>query len=133
MIDGDTIVIKGTQIRLFGIDAPELDHPFGRKAKWTLVSICKGQHVRAEITHHDRYGRTVARCYLPDGSDLSAKMVTLGLAIDWPKFSGGQNASLEQPNVRKKLWLANARQEGQLHVWERYAARKKSEIFPNDD
>jgi endonuclease YncB( thermonuclease family) len=62
VIDGDTIVIKGTQIRLFGIDAPELDHPFGRKAKWTLVSICKGQHVRAEITHHDRYGRTVARC-----------------------------------------------------------------------
>ena len=28
--DGDTIKIKNTQIRLFGIDAPELNHPYGR-------------------------------------------------------------------------------------------------------
>ncbi|MGH1576216.1 thermonuclease family protein [Planktotalea sp.] len=27
VVDGDTIVIKKTQIRLFGIDAPELEHP----------------------------------------------------------------------------------------------------------
>ncbi|WP_424970638.1 thermonuclease family protein [Dinoroseobacter sp. S76] len=33
IVDGDTIVIKKTQIRLFGIDAPELDHPYGQKAK----------------------------------------------------------------------------------------------------
>ena len=90
MTDGDTIKIKNTQIRLFGIDAPELDHPYGIKAKWALHKLCKGQKVRAEISEQDGYGRTVARCYLPDGRDLSAEMVKQGLALDWPKFSGGK-------------------------------------------
>jgi endonuclease YncB( thermonuclease family) len=133
VIDGDTIVIGGTQIRLFGVDAPELDHPFGKKAKWALIGLCKGQKVRAEVTHRDKHGRTVARCSLADGSDLSAKMVSLGLAIDWPKYSNGQYAQLEPPGVRKKLWLANARQLGHLHVWEQYETKRKTFASEADD
>jgi len=124
--DGDTIVIRKTQIRLFGIDAPEIDHPFGKKAKWALVSLCKGQTVRAEVAEQDAHGRTVARCYLQDGSDLSAEMVKLGLAIDWPKFSGGKYRSLEVPGARKKLWLADARQKGRMHVWEQFEAKRNT-------
>ncbi|WP_234423535.1 thermonuclease family protein [Tateyamaria sp. Alg231-49] len=122
MTDGDTIVIKKTQIRLFGVDAPELDHPYGQKAKWAMVKLCKGQTIRAEVTEQDDHGRTVARCYLPDGRDLSAEMVKLGLAIDWPKFSGGIYRDFETPDARKKLWLAAARQKGHMHVWERFQA-----------
>jgi endonuclease YncB( thermonuclease family) len=33
VIDGDTICIGKVGIRLAGIDAPELDHPWGKKAK----------------------------------------------------------------------------------------------------
>lgn len=33
VVDGDTLVIQQTQIRLFGIDAPELDHPHGKNAR----------------------------------------------------------------------------------------------------
>src|SRR6056297_1456628 len=51
--DGDTIRIKKTQIRLFGIDAPEMNHPYGKKAKWALHKLCKGQIVRAEIVDED--------------------------------------------------------------------------------
>lgn len=126
VVDGDTIIIQKTQMRLFGIDAPELDHPHGKNAKWALVSLCKGKTVHAEIAALDAHGRTVARCSLEDGRDLSAEMVKLGLAIDWPKFSGGKYRSLEVPGVRKKLWLADARQKGQMHVWEQYEARKKA-------
>ena len=122
--DGDTIKIKHTQIRLFGIDAPELDHPYGQKAKWALHKLCKGHRIRAEITETDKFGRTVARCYLPDGRDLSAEMVKLGLAIDWPKFSGGKYGPLEVRDVRKRLFLADARQKGRMHVWERYETRQ---------
>lgn len=122
--DGDTIKIKKTQIRLFGIDAPELNHPYGKKAKWALHTLCKGHMVRAEITEKDEYGRTVARCYLPDGRDLSAEMVKQGMAIDWPKFSGGQYRHLETPDARKKLFLADARQKGRMHVWEEFDARQ---------
>ncbi len=120
IVDGDTIVINKTQIRLFGIDAPEIDHPYGKKAKWALVSLCKGHTVRTEVTDVDHYGRTVGKCYLPDGRDLSAEMVKQGLAIDWPKFSGGAYEPLETDGVRKKLWLADARQKGRMHVWEQF-------------
>lgn len=118
--DGDTIVIKKTQIRLFGIDAPELNHPYGQKAKWAMVRLCKGQKIRAEITDIDAYGRTVARCYLPDGRDLSAELVKQGLAIDWRKFSGGVYRSLEVADARRKMWLADARQNGKMYLWEQF-------------
>ncbi|UWR39462.1 thermonuclease family protein [Sulfitobacter sp. W074] len=124
VVDGDTIVIQKTQIRLFGVDAPELNHPFGKKAKWALVSLCKGHQIRAEITAQDDYGRTVAKCYLPDGRDLSAEMTKLGLAIDWPKFSGGAYRAFETQDVRKKLWLAHARQKGHMQVWEKFEAQQ---------
>lgn len=125
IIDGDSIVIQKTQIRLFGIDAPELNHPYGKNAKWALIGLCKGKHVRAEILERDAYGRTVARCYLPDGRDLSAEMVKRGWAIDWPKFSGGKYRQLEVADARKKMWLADARQKGRIHVWAKFEARNR--------
>jgi len=131
VVDGDTLIIQQTQVRLFGIDAPELNHPHGNRAKWALVSLCKGKMVQAGIIAQDAHGRTVAKCWLEDGRDLSAEMVKLGLAIDWPKFSGGKYRSLEVPGVRKKLWLADARQQGRMHVWERYEARGSTQSPEN--
>ena len=122
----DTSGTGPAQIRLFGIDAPELEHPYGQKAKWALVKLCKGRNIRAEITEKDHFGRTVAKCYLPDGRDLSAEMVKIGMAIDWPKFSGGIYRKLETPDARKKLWLATARQQGKMQVWEQFEAKKKA-------
>ncbi|WP_255553455.1 thermonuclease family protein [Maritimibacter sp. DP1N21-5] len=113
VVDGDTIVINKTSIRLFGIDAPEMDHPYGIKAKWAMVHLCKGQVVTAvPVLGAFSYERCVARCYLPDGRDLSAELVKQGLAIDWPKFSGGEYRHLEVEGVRKKLWRAHNRQVG---------------------
>lgn len=126
IIDGDSLVIQKTQVRLFGIDAPELNHPFGKKAKWALVSLCKGHVITAHVTEKDVHGRTVAKCFLPDGRDISAEMVKLGMAIDWPKFSGGKYKPMELPDVRKTLWLADARQKGRLHVWEKFEAQQRS-------
>lgn len=112
VIDGDTIDIGGTRIRLSGIDAPEMDHPYGKSAKWALVKLCKGQEVRAVFDGDLSHDRTVATCYLSDGRDLSAEMVKAGLAIDWPKFSRGKYSGLELPGIRKKLWRCDARQKG---------------------
>jgi micrococcal nuclease len=112
VIDGDTIDINGTRIRLAGIDAPEMDHPYGKNAKWALVNLCKGQEVRAVFDGDLSHDRTVATCYLPDGRDLSAEMVKAGMAIDWPKFSRGKYSGLELSGIRKKLWRCDARQKG---------------------
>lgn len=114
VIDGDTIVIDSRHIRLAGIDAPELDHPYGKQSKWALVKLCKGQTITARIRPELSYDRVVAECFLPDGRDLSAEMVSAGLALDWPKFSGGRYRHLETPDARRKLWRADARQRGKL-------------------
>lgn len=114
VIDGDTIVIGGVNIRLAGIDAPELNHPFGINAKRAMMDLCRGQLVTARFIDGDVYNRGVANCTLPDGRDLAAELVKLGLAIDWPKFSGGRYRHLEMPGVRRKLWRCDARQKGRL-------------------
>ncbi|REC58547.1 hypothetical protein DRV84_03010 [Rhodosalinus sediminis] len=112
VIDGDTIVIDGCHIRLAGIDAPELHHPWGRKSRAALISLCRGQIVRAELQEAVSYQRGVAVCYLPDGRDLGAELVRQGLALDWAKFSGGRYRHLEPNGVRKRLWRAAAKQKG---------------------
>lgn len=115
VVDGDTIVIRGQSIRLAGIDAPELNHPYGQQAKWALVALCKGQSVRAEVIDGaTSYERLVARCVLPDGRDLAAEMVRQGLALDWDKHSGGVYCALETPDARKKLWRAAAKHKGKF-------------------
>lgn len=112
VVDGDTICIGSQNIRLSGIDAPEMDHPYGKNAKWHLVNLTKGQHIRAVFHGAQTHARELATCYLPDGRDLSAEMVAAGLAIDWPKFSGGKYRHLEAPDARKRMWRADARQKG---------------------
>ena len=124
--DGDGLRIKGEEIRLFGIDAPEFNHPFGKKAKWALLGLCKGQDVMAIAAERDNHDRLVARCFLADGRDLSAEMVKLGLALDWPKFSGAIYDRFEPPDVRKKLWLADARQKGRIDVWKKFEAQQQA-------
>ena len=114
VIDGDTIVISNTKIRLAGIDAPELEHPWGKKAKFALIALCKGQVVTAEIKEEVSYDRIVAKCLLPEGTDIAAELVKQGLALDWPKFSGGAYRHLEPDGVRKKLWRCAAKHQGRL-------------------
>ena len=114
VIDGDTITINGKNIRLFGIDAPEMDHPYGKNAKWQLCELTKGEIVTAYFQDAQSYDREVATCFLSDGRDLSAEMVKAGFAIDWPKFSGGKYRHLETPDARKRMWRADARQRGKL-------------------
>lgn len=114
VIDGDTIVIDRTHIRLAGIDAPELDHPYGQNAKQALIRLCRGQVVTAIADGSTSHERVVAMCHLADGRDLSAEMVKLGFALDWAKHSGGRYRHLEVEGIRKKLWRVEARQKGRM-------------------
>lgn len=116
VIDGDTIIIDGTHIRLAGIDAPELDDPYGKSAKFAMARLCKGQTVTAEVCEGVTYDRIVAKCLLSDGTDLSAELVKQGLALDWAKFSEGAYRHLEPDGVRKKLWRVAAKHQGRLKM-----------------
>ena len=111
VIDGDTIVIDLIHIRLEGIDAPELDQPYGKVSKWALHKLCKDQVVTAQINGELSHNRVVATCFLPDGRDLAAELVRQGLALDWAAFSGGKYRGCEPPDARRKMWKTAVRQK----------------------
>lgn len=103
VIDGDTIAIRRIKIRLAGIDAPELDQPWGQKSKWEMVKICKGKDIRVALTGETSYDRLVGTCYLPDGTDIGAEIIKAGLALDGGHFSKGKYKHLEPAGVRRKI------------------------------
>ncbi len=95
VIDGDTIVLEGKRIRLFGIDAPEKSQPCqvqkpavacGIIARNALIGFVTGATVQCDREDVDRYGRDVSRCYA-EGYDLSAGMVRAGLAVAYRQYS----------------------------------------------
>jgi endonuclease YncB( thermonuclease family) len=112
--DGDGLRLKGERIRLWGIDAPELGQPCAREgatldcgafAKGLLSSLTSRGQVECEKVDTDRYGRTVARCFV-DGLDLGSMMVSAGWALDFERYSDGFYA-LEQEQARQDrrgLW-----------------------------
>lgn len=101
VIDGDTIEIHGMRIRLSGVDAPEssqlcrgddsLQYQCGAKSANELSAFIGRKVVTCEPQSRDRYGRTVATCFV-GGIDLAEWLVKNGLAFDWPRYSKGKYA-----------------------------------------
>ena len=89
VIDGDTLEIHSTRIRLWGIDAPEstqlcrgedsLQYRCGAKAANDLDAFIARRPVSCTPISLDQYGRTVATCSV-DGADLGQWLVSNGLA-----------------------------------------------------
>ena len=80
--NGDTITVLTAgkhqlKIRLAEIDAPELDQPYGGKAKQALADLVFGQVVSILPAATDRYGRTVGRVYR-EGQDVNLALVHAG-------------------------------------------------------
>ena len=72
--DGDTITLKNEsgqkKIRLAGIDAPELNQPFGVESRAALREVVLDKQVQVETSKTDKYGRVVGRVIL-DGVDIN--------------------------------------------------------------
>ncbi|RXG96050.1 thermonuclease family protein [Bradyrhizobium vignae] len=115
IIDGDTLEIHGTHIRLWGIDAPEssqlcrgedsLPYRCGAKAANELDRFIVGRPISCEPVSTDRYGRTVAACSVSD-VDLAEWLVRNGLALDWPKYSKGryERAQHNAEQAERGIW-----------------------------
>ena len=89
VIDGDTIDMNGTHIRLAHIDAPEAQQTCNREGvEWAcdaaateaLSSVLDGQSVSCSSIDTDIHGRQVAHCQTPVFA-LGREMVRRGLAI----------------------------------------------------
>ena len=96
VIDGDTIEIHGTRIRLHGMDAPEsrqeCDRPdgtswrCGQQAALALSDRIGRSTVRCVPHGRDRYGRVIALCF-KGTEDLNRWMVAAGWAVAYRKYS----------------------------------------------
>lgn len=96
VVDGDTIVLGQTRIRLEGIDAPESGQTCKRRwlGSWAcgtvataaLARMIEGHEVFCEPAGLDKYGRTLATCFA-GGIDVNAEMVRQGMAWAYVKYS----------------------------------------------
>jgi endonuclease YncB( thermonuclease family) len=96
IVDGDTLAIGPTKVRLQGIDAPETDQlclnangihwTCGIDARDQLAVHIGGREIKCSSSGTDAYRRTLATCYFGD-EDLNAWMVQEGWALAYVKYS----------------------------------------------
>ena len=113
--DGDTFTVMtdgGKQrIRIFGIDAPEHDQPFGGKAKADLSALLLGKTVEIEPPPHHRifpksYDRIVA-VVRAGGTDIGWTMLSLGDAWAYDEFEPPRSydeAMTQAAGIHAGLW-----------------------------
>jgi len=125
--DGDTLEVAGLgRVRLIGIDVPEWDDSerdrfllrqgvprhrlrrIARQAKTLVRRQSDGQPLRLvfDQPRYDRYGRTLAYAYLPDGRMLNRLLLEDGLAAVYRRFDFTQKA----------LFLADEKRARRRHV-----------------
>lgn len=80
VVDGDTLAVGDTRVRIVGMDAPEMDTAAGRAAKAAAVALVAGQPVRLRVTGKDTYGRLLAHATTANGQDFATALVCSGHA-----------------------------------------------------
>lgn len=114
VIDGDTIEVHGTRIRLHGIDAPESRQECnradgtswrcGQQAALALSDRIGRSTVRCDPRDRDRYGRIIAICF-KEAEDLTRWMVAAGWAVAYRKYSLDYVVDEEQARLAEVgLW-----------------------------
>ena len=82
--DGDTFRFGKLRVRVWGIDAPELETQFGPAARAQLVQLVADRRVTCR------------------GTDLAAAMARTGWAVNWSTFSHGRYLADQQAAQRER-------------------------------
>ena len=113
VIDGDTIDLflfisaSFIRIRLNGIDCPEKGQPFYEEATNYTSDLCLYKQVGVIKYDKDKYDRLIADIILPDGRNLSEKLVRAGFAWWYRLYSDDlilKQLENEARIARKGLW-----------------------------
>ncbi len=124
--DGDSLVLNDTEVRLFGIDAPEYnqtcngsagEYPCGRKARDALRALLRNRTISCRSFETDRYGRAVSVC--KDGDlEINREMVRQGWAVAYFRHSTAYAAAQKEARAaRRGIW------QGRFEMPENYRAR----------
>lgn len=109
--DGDTVTCiddanRPQKIRLVGIDAPELDQPFGRESRAALAAKLGGGRVRVEGNSRDQHGRLLGTLWVED-RDVNRELVADGWAWVFAGFNPDPrllDAETSARSAHRGLW-----------------------------
>lgn len=113
--DGDSLQIilsdsgAEVRVRLYGLDAPELDQPHGREARDFLAKLLTNREVRVEKEDVDQYGRVVGQVF-DSGLSVNLTLVASGHAWVYEQFCQEpvcRQMKAEEAQARRKkrgLW-----------------------------
>lgn len=113
VVDGDSLFIDKTEIRLSGIDAPEFhqtckdagkkEYPCGLQSYEYLKKLA-GQDTACEKIVTDKYKREVSVCF-SNGTNLNQKMVEAGWAVAYTRYTNEYDAAEKQAKANKAgIW-----------------------------
>src|SRR5881409_1036961 len=119
--DGDTLTVLRNKARFIlnvaGVDAPELDQPYGQAAKRLVAALAMDQVVTVRVFVTGLQGRLTGEVWLKDRRNLANELVKAGLA--WVKRGALVAVDLNQieidaKEVQRGLW----RDEEPVPPWE---------------
>ena len=115
IVDGDTLYLNGTKIRLHGIDAPETrqecqdkddaSYLCGEASTEALRALVGSQPVRCENDKKDKYNRVLAVCYAGN-INLNAETVRQGWALAYRRYSEDYVSAEDEAQAAKRgMWV----------------------------
>ena len=94
-LSGNTLLVAGDQVRLWGITTPRQDTELGQLAAEALQTLV-GDHAIACVTQDRSIKVVTAICTLPDGSDIGAELVRQG----WASADPPPTVATTRPRLR---------------------------------
>lgn len=123
--DGDSIIVervttkRRSEIRLAGIDAPELGQPWGIQSRAALKRLIEGKRIRVEVTDRDVYHRLVGKLWL-GRIYVNAHMTRSGHAWAFDRYMRDADIRAGQIAARKEkrgIWSLPARDRLPPATW----------------
>ncbi|MCP9934810.1 thermonuclease family protein [Cyanobium sp. Candia 9D4] len=137
--DGDTLRVEEAgrklTIRVACIDAPEMAQaPYEQQARQALQALLPiGSTVTLKVQTRDRYGRTVAEVFAPNGANAGLTLVQQGIAFAYRQYlkQCDEWAYLDREKVAERYRLGVWRSAGGIgRPWDFRAARRGSQSQP---
>lgn len=143
VVDGDTVDVKGSRVRIVGIYAPDDDLPHlkgiasealrelalrdgGLNCSTNVFDFALRREKRCR-TDPESYGRLNLACrFTNNNASVAATMVAQGYAVDYRLFSGGAYVDLMKNAANQRLGLWAVDYEGMRSLAQRQAAVPKS-------
>jgi endonuclease YncB( thermonuclease family) len=112
VVDGDSLALGATRLRLLGIDAPELSQvctrqgaPWrcGEAAKERLIAFVGAGDIECKGGRKDKYQRTLVTCF-NKGLNINREMIRLGMAVTFGDYETEERKAKE---AHAGLWASD--------------------------